>query len=454
MESLIRHILMASTMAICLLAKVISRIIHHFFHLVGFALIALFMVIGLTGYSQNVVSLKMCHDSAEVKFPLAEQKAKFEQINQLKQDNLASNYLPTLNLKAKATYQSEVVEFKISVPGMDLPAMPHEQYSANIEINQLIYDGGNSKAAQKVNEQNSLINIQKVEVDIYGLKVQINQLYFNCLLLQENEGILQLTHETIIEKRKMMISAVDQGMVLESELDNLSAEMLRLEQQIIEIKSAKAQVLKALEILSCVTINENSELLPPQIGTDNNTSIFRPEHKLFQNQSQLLDATLDLTQKKRMPTLAAFANGGYGKPGYDFFNDEIHGFYMVGAQFQWNIWDWKQTNREKQQLSIQKLIVDDNRKAFDKNLTISLSEAELREQKLEQLITKDKAIVELQSRISNRSAEQMKNGTKTSSDYLRDLNAEKQARINLESRQIQLIQSQVDELMIKGAPLF
>jgi outer membrane protein TolC len=445
---------MASTMAICLLAKVISRIIHHFFHLVGFALIALFMVIGLTGYSQNVVSLKMCHDSAEVKFPLAEQKAKFEQINQLKQDNLASNYLPTLNLKAKATYQSEVVEFKISVPGMDLPAMPHEQYSANIEINQLIYDGGNSKAAQKVNEQNSLINIQKVEVDIYGLKVQINQLYFNCLLLQENEGILQLTHETIIEKRKMMISAVDQGMVLESELDNLSAEMLRLEQQIIEIKSAKAQVLKALEILSCVTINENSELLPPQIGTDNNTSIFRPEHKLFQNQSQLLDATLDLTQKKRMPTLAAFANGGYGKPGYDFFNDEIHGFYMVGAQFQWNIWDWKQTNREKQQLSIQKLIVDDNRKAFDKNLTISLSEAELREQKLEQLITKDKAIVELQSRISNRSAEQMKNGTKTSSDYLRDLNAEKQARINLESRQIQLIQSQVDELMIKGAPLF
>ncbi|MFA6402953.1 MAG: TolC family protein [Salinivirgaceae bacterium] len=417
-------------------------------------MLALLIGLSSTVYSQNAVSLKMCHDSAEVKFPVADQKAKFEQINQLKQDNLASKYLPTLNLKAKATYQSEVVEFKINIPNMNLPAMPKEQYSANIEINQLIYDGGNIKAAQKVNEQSSLVNIQKVEVDIYGLKEQINQLYFNCLLLQENEGILQLTHETIIEQRKMMIAAVNQGMVLESELDNLSAEMLRLEQQIIEIKSAKTQVLKALEILSCFTIDENSELMPPQIGTDNNASIFRPEHKLFQNQSQLLDATIDLTQKKRMPTLAAFVNGGYGKPGYNYFNDEIHGFYMVGAQFQWNIWDWKQTQREKQQLSVQKLLIEDNRKAFDKNLTISLSEAELREQKLEQLIVKDKAIIELQSRISNRSAEQMKNGTKTSADYLRDLNAEKQARINLESRQIQLIQSQIDERMIKGATLF
>lgn len=454
MESLIRHILMASTMAICYLPKVISRIVHHFFHLIGFTLLALLIGLSSTVYSQNAVSLKMCHDSAEVKFPVADQKAKFEQINQLKQDNLASKYLPTLNLKAKATYQSEVVEFKINIPNMNLPAMPKEQYSANIEINQLIYDGGNIKAAQKVNEQSSLVNIQKVEVDIYGLKEQINQLYFNCLLLQENEGILQLTHETIIEQRKMMIAAVNQGMVLESELDNLSAEMLRLEQQIIEIKSAKTQVLKALEILSCFTIDENSELMPPQIGTDNNASIFRPEHKLFQNQSQLLDATIDLTQKKRMPTLAAFVNGGYGKPGYNYFNDEIHGFYMVGAQFQWNIWDWKQTQREKQQLSVQKLLIEDNRKAFDKNLTISLSEAELREQKLEQLIVKDKAIIELQSRISNRSAEQMKNGTKTSADYLRDLNAEKQARINLESRQIQLIQSQIDERMIKGATLF
>jgi len=50
---------------------------------------------------------------------------------------------------------------------------------------------------------------------------------------------------------------------------------------------------------------------------------------------------------------------------------------MVGAQFNWKIWDWKHTNREKQQLSIQKLIIEDNQQAFDKNLAVTLSEAEI-----------------------------------------------------------------------------
>jgi outer membrane protein TolC len=396
----------------------------------------------------------MCHDSAAVNFPLANQKEKYRQISELQQQNMQSNYMPILNFNAKVTYQSEVVGFKIGIPGMDVPEMPKEQYSANVEIKQLIYDGGNIKAAQKVNEQSAAINIQKVEVDIFKIKEQINQLYFNCLLLQENSGILQLTHETILEQRKMVTASVNQGIVLESELDNLNAEILRLEQQIIELNSAKTQVLKALEILSCIPINENTELTPPQIDSLNKEIYLRPEYQLFRNQSEMLDATINLTQKKRMPTLGAFANAGYGKPGYDFFNDEIHGFYMVGAQFQWNIWDWKQTNREKQQLSVQKLLIEDNKETFDKNLNIALSEAELRKIKLQQLIVKDKAIIELQTRISTRSADQMKNGTKTSADYLRDLNVEKQARINLESREIQLIQSQIDELMIKGVPLF
>lgn len=436
------------------LNQTIQQLLKQVFQTLRFAILVLLMMFNFMGNSQNTISLKMCHDSAMVNFPLANQKEKLEQINQLQQENLKSNYLPSLNFNAKATYQSEVVEINASLPGVTFPEVPKEQYSANIEINQLIYDGGNIKAAQNVSKQNTLVSIQKVEVDLYSIKEQITDLYFNCLLLQENAGILTLTHETIIEQKKKLSSAVNEGMALTSELDNLDAEILRLEQQIIELKSTKQQVTKAIAILSCIHIDENTELSLPKINTESTSQNIRPEQLLFTSQSLLLDAHMDLVQNKRKPTLGAFANAGYGKPGYDMFRDEIHGFYMVGAQFKWKIWDWKNTQKEKEQLSIQKLIIEDNRQSFDKNIGVSLSEAEIRKQKIEQLIVKDKAIIKLQTKISSRSADQMKNGTKTSADYLRDLNAEKQARINLESREIQLIQAQIDQLLIKGLPLF
>ncbi|MDA3893221.1 MAG: TolC family protein [Salinivirgaceae bacterium] len=433
---------------------IIKYIMKRIFQIARLFIVAMVLFLSLNGFAQNTISLQMCHDSATANFPLANQKAKLQEIDQLKLDNLSSKYFPSINLVGKASYQSEVVSISIPIPGVSIPEMPKDQYSANIEINQLIYDGGNIKAAKNLNQQSTLVEVQKVEVDIYKIKEQINKLYFQCLLLQENQGILTLIHETIIEQRKVLSSAVKQGMVLESELDNLNAELLRLEQQSIELESASEQVIKAIGILACIDIDKDAELAVPSFNKDTEAQLFRPEHQLFLNQAQLLDASIELTQRKRMPTLGAFANLGYGKPGYDFFNADLHGFYMVGAQFKWNIYDWGHTKKEKQQLTIQKLIIEDNKDAFNKNLNISINESKNRQQKLKQLIVKDRDIIALQEKISKRSADQLKNGTKTSADYLRDLNAEKQARINLESREIQLLQSQIDELSLLGSNIF
>ena len=156
--------------------------------------IILFLItISISTYGQQTITLQMCHDSAEINFPLSNQTKKLEQIEQLKQQNLSSKYFPQLNFKAKGTYQSEVVTLSVNVPGVEFPVVPNSQYSANLEINQLIYDGGNIKAAKSVSKQKSIVDIQKVNVDIYKIKEQINKLFFNCILLQENTGILNLT---------------------------------------------------------------------------------------------------------------------------------------------------------------------------------------------------------------------------------------------------------------------
>ncbi|MBI9067694.1 MAG: TolC family protein [Salinivirgaceae bacterium] len=417
-------------------------------------LLAIVILLGSNIYAQTI-TLKACHDSAEVNFPLVNQKEKLVKINALKLQNIGINYLPSLNLNAKATYQSDVTELPdLPFSGLSMPSPPNDQYAATIDITQLIYDGGAIKAAKNITELSSQVELQKIEVDIYKVKEQINLLYLTTLLIQENKKILNLTKETVSAQKTALESAVNNGVINVSELDNLDAELLKLDQQIIEVSSQKKQLIDAVSELSGITINEDSNFEIPTIKTQAASSFYRPEHILFENQAKVLDASMLATQKKRMPTMAAFGSFGYGNPGMNMFNQEWDSYYMVGAQLKWNIWDWKKTNREMQQLGLQKEIISDNVDAFNQNLSISENEAQLREQKLNKLLEKDNEIVLIRKKISNRTALQMKNGTKTSADFIQDLNAEKQASINLKSREIQIIQAQIDQLSITGKTLF
>ena len=43
-------------------------------------------------------------------------------------ENAAKGYLPQLALSAKASYQSEVTEIPVKLPGVDLKGLPKDQY--------------------------------------------------------------------------------------------------------------------------------------------------------------------------------------------------------------------------------------------------------------------------------------------------------------------------------------
>ncbi len=443
--------------------KIMNRMIHFISRQVKWwvtlvlAVLKLYLLTGifllpLKGSAQNI-TLQMCYDSLEHHFPLANQSERLAQIYALKIQNLQTQYLPSAYLKARATYQSEVTSIDIAVPGFAAPQVPKDQLTAQVEINQMLYDGGFTRAAKKLANQQLASELQKVETDIYQLKKQVNELFYLSLMLQENQRILELTKESIDARIKVVGSGVAQGVAQASDLDHLQAERLRLEQQVIGLESGQKQALQALEQLSGFPFPENAKLdLPHETRTVTHGTL-RPEQQLFQQQMKLIDASSELSAKKRMPTVGAFATAGYGKPGYDMFNESMHGYYLVGAQMQWHIWDWKINQREQKQNQIQRQVLTDQLDAFNRQQAIGLSEAELRIQKLEQLLEKDLDIIELQKRISERSAQQLENGTLTSADYLRDLNEEKQARINWSLHQIQKSQALTDLQYLAGKPV-
>ncbi len=408
----------------------------------------------LSASSQQVVTLKMCHESADSLYPIVFQKQKLTQINELALQNLQAKYLPEIGLSAKATYQSKVTEMPLAMPGVSPPVVPHEQFSATIDISQIIYDGGTIKAAKQVSEMQTQNNTQQVNVNMYKLKEQINNIYFLVLALQENEKILELIKETINERKTVLKAAVDNGILNISELDNLNAELLKIDQQKIELSIQIEQATFALKELSCINNIDAMKLDLPNIATSANYDIRRPENELFTTNISLLSANAEIIKSERMPKVVAFGSGGVGYPGLNMFSETMEPYLIVGAQVKWTIADWKQTSRQQEQLSIQKASIYDSENAFNKQLQIEINEAILKQTQLEQLIEKDKQIIELRNRISKNSAAQLENGTITSADYIHNLNEEKQASINMETHKIQLEQAKLNRIYLSGKPIF
>ncbi len=89
-------------------------------------------------------------------------------------------------------------------------------------------------------------------------------------------------------------------------------------------------------------------------------------------------------------------------------------------------------------MSVSKDIVDEQNELFQLNLKTTLIQQNGEIDKIKQIIELDKSIVEKRTSISKTAANQLENGTLTSSDYLTFLNAEKQAELNQRIHEIQL----------------
>ena len=57
-------------------------------------------------------------------------------------NNALKGYLPQFALSAKASYQSDVTELPVKIPGIDIKGQPKDQYQVMLELKQNIWDGG------------------------------------------------------------------------------------------------------------------------------------------------------------------------------------------------------------------------------------------------------------------------------------------------------------------------
>ncbi|WP_163708018.1 TolC family protein [Mangrovibacterium lignilyticum] len=417
---------------------------------IRFVLLSLILLFAQQLFAQQPVSLADCQQWAREVHPLMKQKELYRQMSELKLDNIQAAWLPRLDVNAQASYQSDVTHIGISMPGVDIPTVSKDQYKAYLDVKQNIWDGGVTKARNEMEQAQTQTSLQSVEVSLYQVKDQVNNLFFSSFLIQQNLNLLDKKEETLAARKKQMDGALANGAILQSDLDQVAAEMIKVNQQQLELQSQRETTLAALAIL---TGKETTDLEKLEIQTNEimaGTEIKRPEMDFFQQQSDLLAASSDLTQKARNPKLFGFGQAGYGRPALNMLNDNFDTFYMVGVGMNWTIIDWKQTKRTKEVMQLQQEVVQTQQAQFERNITIALDGQARKITQLNEILKSDWELIGLQERITQSSASKLENGAITTADYLQDLNAELAARITFETHKVQLESAKVNYQNLLG----
>ncbi|MBC7642369.1 MAG: TolC family protein [Flavobacterium sp.] len=404
-------------------------------------------------HTANAQQLELDNCLAEVNknYPLLKQKNIEKEINAISNQLTKTAWLPQISVNGQATYQSDVTTINIPVQGFSVEPLSKYQYKAYLDINQTLYDGGVSKIKTDLQNLSSQISDSKVDIEIRNVIQQTQKYFFNALIAQENIIIWETTQNEIKSRIKVQESGVKYGSVKQSQVDILKVELLKIDQKIIEIKSAKKTALEIIALFSGLSISENAILKTPNeytlIASDFGK---RTEFKSYDFQKESIDKNYQLSTSSLLPKVSLFGQGGYGRPGLNQLSNEFKTYYIVGAKVNWDISSFFKNGKNKKISQFNKEAIEVQKSVLEMNLRSQKTSFDNEISKLNELIEKDKDIVDLRAKISKVAASELDNGISTATNYLIEKNAEKQALQSLVIHQIQKINNQYDIKLLTG----
>lgn len=351
-------------------------------------------------------------------------------------------WLPQVNVNAQASYQSDVTSLDINIPGFPTPdPLNKDQYKFYADIGQIIYDGGSINLQKKITRANAKLEISKVETELYKLNDRILQLYFGILLSQFQQKSLDLLEKDLVEQINKATVAYNAKTIAANTLYLIQAEKLKLDQRRIDVNSQKNQLLQMLSVFINRNLEANGELIEPP-NPILSPVIQRPELQLVDQQIYLSNLQLKLNRSKSIPKINLFGQFGYSNPALNFLKNEFQLYYIGGIKLNWNFSALYQYRSETKVSILNKNLAELQRESFLFNTRLNLMQQNQDIQKYVQLLKSDKELIELRIKIKNASRSQYENGIITVSDYLRELNAEEQARTTEFIHKVQFLQSQ------------
>lgn len=383
----------------------------------------------------HALSLNEARSMARDNYPAIRQYRMIEQSRDFTLDNVMKGWLPQVSISAGAYGFTDILKSdkKMEQAGMD---MNNFMANASVMIKQSVYDGGQIAARKKVVWAESQVQKQQLDVSMYAINEQVDQLFFSILLLDEQLEQNALLQKDLATSEQTIRSMMTGGIANQTDLDAILVERLKAEQQNESLLASRQSYLRMLGVFVGKDLAAAAETLEKPAQGYVRANVNRPELKYYASQNLLLDAQRKQLNTQLRPTVGIFGMGMVHSKMSDMLNN---GMMVAGVSVSWNIGALYTRKNDIRKIEVQRQINDSQREVFLFNNRLQNEEANGAIASLKRQIEKDEEIVRLRENIRGKSDRKVELGTKSVNELVSDINAVSLARAQKAMHEIQLL---------------
>lgn len=396
-------------------------------------------------------SLEECRQAAEHNYPIIRQYDLIARTTELTVRNIQKAWFPQISVTAQGSYQNKVTAWPENLQGLfaqmglQLQGLSRDQYKVGIDVRQTLFDGGTIGSRREIARGEGAVQAAQTEVDLYKIGQRVHEMYFALLLLDEQLRLNADANALLRSNEQQLAAMLKSGTASAGDFENVKAERLSAEQQQTELLSQRQTLQRLLSLFCGIPVDSIRRPAVPNLPSGENK---RPELRLFDRRLLLTDAQEKALDAQLLPQLGFFAQGYYGNPGLNLFEDMMKRRWswngIAGLKLTWNLSALYTHRNEKSKLRVQRELIENARQQFLFNNRLDETQQSENVRRFRAIAQRDGEIIALRTAVRKAAESKLAHGIIDVNGLLREINKENAAKTQQAIHEIDMLKAMYD----------
>ena len=396
-------------------------------------------------------SLEECRQAAEHNYPIIRQYDLIARTTELTVRNIQKAWFPQISVTAQGSYQNKVTAWPENLQGLfaqmglQLQGLSRDQYKVGIDVRQTLFDGGAIGSRREIARREGAVQAAQTEVDLYKIGQRVHEMYFALLLLDEQLRLNADVNALLRSNEQQLAAMLKSGTASACDFENVKAERLSAEQQQTELLSQRQTLQRLLSLFCGIPVDSIRRPAVPNLPSGENK---RPELRLFDRRLQLTAAQKKAVDAQLLPQLGLFAQGYYGNPGLNLFEDMMKRRWswngIAGLKLTWNLSALYTHRNEKSKLRVQRELIENARQQFLFNNQLDETQQSENVRRFRAIAQRDGEIIALRTAVRKAAESKLAHGIIDVNGLLREINKENAAKTQQAIHEIDMLKAMYD----------